>query len=100
MDPERGDAGCRDRTSPRRRQGAFQAGLGGLRADRFEPEEIIDAGDDTFVVRVLIAARGKASEAQLDARMYQVMRFKDDMLFRLNWYSTRDEALEAADLKE
>jgi ketosteroid isomerase-like protein len=66
----------------------------------FEPEEIIDAGDDTFVVRLYIAARGKASEARVDARMYQVLRFKDDMLFRLNWYATRAEALETVGLSE
>jgi hypothetical protein len=47
-----------------------------------------------------IAAQGKASEAQVEARMFQVMRFKDDMLFRLNWYATRAEALEVVGLSE
>jgi ketosteroid isomerase-like protein len=66
----------------------------------FEPEEIIDAGDDTFIVRVDISARGKGSKAHVENRVYQVIRFRDDMAFRLNAYATRDEALEAAGLEE
>jgi ketosteroid isomerase-like protein len=66
----------------------------------FEPEEIIDAGDETFVIRLYMSARGKGSKVQVENRMYQVVRFRDDMLVRLNWYRTREEALEAAGLLE
>jgi ketosteroid isomerase-like protein len=66
----------------------------------FEPEEIIDAGDDTFIVRLYISARGKGSEVEVENRVYQVMRYRADMLVRLNWYSTREEALEVAGISE
>jgi hypothetical protein len=39
-------------------------------------------------------------QAKVESLVYQVMRYRDDMLVRLNWYSTQDEALEAAGLKE
>jgi hypothetical protein len=66
----------------------------------FEPEEIIDAGGDTFIIRLYISARGKGSEVEVENRVYQVMRYRDDMLVELNWYSTRDEALEVARISE
>jgi ketosteroid isomerase-like protein len=65
----------------------------------FEPEEIIDAGDDV-VVQQHITARGKASRVDVDSRVYQVVRYRDDMLAQLSWYATRAEALKAVGLEE
>jgi hypothetical protein len=45
-------------------------------------------------------AQGKSSQVKVESRVYQVMRYRDDMLVRLKWYSTRGEALEAAGLSQ
>jgi ketosteroid isomerase-like protein len=66
----------------------------------FEPEEIIDAGDETFVVCLYISARGKISEAAVENRVYQIVKYRDNMAVRLNYYATRDEALAAAGLSK
>jgi hypothetical protein len=42
----------------------------------------------------------QGSQVKVESRVYQVMRYRDDMLVRLKWYSTRGEALEAAGLSQ
>jgi len=62
-------------------------------------EEIIDAGD-----RVVHSAhwrgRGRGSGIKVDARYYEVYTLRNGKIIRVNEYTERAEALEAAGLSE
>src|SRR3954452_14749517 len=62
-------------------------------------EEIIDAGD-----RVILSARhrgrGRGSGIEIDARYYEVYSLSRGKIVRVDEYTERDEALEAAGLSE
>jgi len=66
---------------------------------RLEPKEFIDAGD-----RVLggftLSGRGKQSGIKTSWTMWQVWTLKDGMFVHGQGFTTRDEALEAAGLRE
>ena len=66
---------------------------------RVEPEEYMDAGDRVFVVaRNRGTARGSGME--VDQRFAFVWTVRDGKLARLEVYTDRAEALEAAGLRE
>jgi ketosteroid isomerase-like protein len=65
----------------------------------FEAEEAIDAGD-AVVIRLHQWGRGKDTGAQVDSRTWQVFTFRDGKVVHCRGYATRDEALEAAGLRE
>jgi ketosteroid isomerase-like protein len=70
--------------------------------ERLEPEleEIID-GDDHVVTAVRMSGRGRGSGAEVDMRVFQVWQFREGKLLRLTGgYRDRDEALEAAGLRD
>ena len=66
---------------------------------RLEPNEFIDAGD-----RVLggftLRGRGKQSGVETNLTMWQVWTLKDGLFVHGQAFTTRDEALEAAGLRE
>jgi uncharacterized protein len=69
---------------------------------RFEPEEILDAGDQV-VALVRMVARGRASGAQVDARLahlYELREGRGMRVLRVRTFFDRERALEAAGLRE
>jgi ketosteroid isomerase-like protein len=69
---------------------------------RFEPERILDAGEQV-VALVRMAARGRASGAQVDARLAHVYELREGRgmrVLRVRTFFDRERALEAAGLSE
>ena len=62
-----------------------------------EPEQFIDAGDSVVVV-VRMKAKGAGSGLELDRQDAQVYRFRDNKIVRLDYYNSKDQALEAVGL--
>ena len=69
---------------------------------RFEPVEVIDAGDDTVITVMRISGRpkGTSAEAELTLSVAGVSTIRDGKIARGREYWTREEALEAAGLSE
>ena len=61
------------------------------------PEEFVDGGDHV-VVTVRLRGRGRGSGVQIDARFYDVYTLRDGRIVRMDQFSERSEALEAAGL--
>jgi ketosteroid isomerase-like protein len=61
----------------------------------FEPEEFIDAGDAVIVV-IRMQAKGMGSGVELDRWDAILYRFRDDRIARLDYYNSKEQALEAA----
>jgi len=66
---------------------------------RFEISDVI-GHDDQLVYRHTIRGRGKQSGAETSWDVWQVVRFRDGKAVRAHAYTTREEALEAAGLRE
>ena len=66
---------------------------------QIEAGEIIDAGDKV-VVAIRISGRGRGSGIDVEANWFHVVTARDDKAVRVEWYASRDEALEAAGLRE
>ena len=62
-------------------------------------EEFIDAGDRVFV-SALFRGRGRGSGATVEAYFYGVYALRNGKIVRMDEYTERAEALEAAGLKE
>jgi ketosteroid isomerase-like protein len=62
-------------------------------------EEIIDAGDQVVVV-AHHEGRGQGSGIEVDARFYEVYTLREGKVSRVDEYTEREEALEAAGLSE
>jgi ketosteroid isomerase-like protein len=62
-------------------------------------EEIIDAGDQAVVV-AHHRGRGRASGVDVDTRFYEVYTLREGKVCRVDEYTERAEALEAAGLSE
>ena len=68
---------------------------------RFEPVEVIDAGDDTVIAVMRISGRPKGTSAEaLTLSVAGVNTIRDGKIARSPEYWTREEALEAAGLSE
>jgi ketosteroid isomerase-like protein len=68
---------------------------------RFEPVEVIDAGDDTVIAVTRISGRPKGTSAEaLTLSVAGVNTIRDGKIARSREYWTREEALEAAGLSE
>jgi len=63
------------------------------------PEEFADMGD-RVVATVRFRARGRRSGIEVDARLYDVFTLRDGRIVRMDQYTERSEALEAAGLRE
>ena len=66
---------------------------------RYEPEELIDAGDHVISVDHE-RGRGRASGVDVELTQYAVWTIREDKVVRGVWFPARDEALEAAGLSE
>jgi uncharacterized protein len=62
-------------------------------------EEFLDAGE-RVVVTVHFAGRGRGSGIDVDVRLYEVWTFRDGKVVRMDEFTGRTEALEAAGLSE
>jgi ketosteroid isomerase-like protein len=62
-------------------------------------EEIIDAGDQVVAV-AYHQGRGRTSGVNVDTRFYEVYTLRDGKVLRVDEYTEREEALEAAGLSE
>ena len=63
------------------------------------PEEYIDAGDHVLAT-IHWSGRGRGSGLQVDIRTYNVYALRDGKVIRLDEFTERSEALEAAGLSE
>jgi ketosteroid isomerase-like protein len=66
---------------------------------RIEPEEMLQVGDG-IVSLLHITGTGKGSGIDIDQRVYQVVRLRDQLIVRVDEFYDRSEALEAAGLSE
>jgi ketosteroid isomerase-like protein len=67
---------------------------------RQEPVEQIDAGDDKVIAVFRVSGRAKLSGVETDLTYATLYTFRDGKIERGREYWTRDEALEAAGLRE
>jgi ketosteroid isomerase-like protein len=65
-----------------------------------EVEEIEASDDGRVFLGVFVTARGRGSGVETEAHAWQVCWFADGKIARRQIYLTRDEALEAAGLRE
>ncbi len=63
------------------------------------PEEFVDSGD-RVVVTVRLQGRGRGSGVQIDARFYDVYTLRDGKIVRMDQFTERSHALEAAGVAE
>jgi len=64
-----------------------------------EPEELFAAGDSVVAVFTMVA-QGKGSGIETRRRNATVSKIRDDLVTRIDYYTTKQEALEAAGLPE
>ena len=78
---------------------AMQHWLEDFDAYSYEPQEILDCGDDVLVVS-REQGRGAASGVTVSADSYQLFTFRGGKIVRFRGFSDRASALEAAGLRE
>ena len=88
---------------PTQGHGAVRASLARWKAewDDYEmlPEEFVDRGD-RVVVTVRLGGRGRGSGVEIDARFYDVYTLRDSKIVRMDQFTERSQALEAAGLPQ
>jgi ketosteroid isomerase-like protein len=88
---------------PTEGHGAVRASLARWKAEWHDykviPEEYVDRGD-SVVVTVLLKGRGRGSGVEIDARFYDVYTLRDGKIIRMDQFTERGQALEAAGLAE
>jgi ketosteroid isomerase-like protein len=62
-------------------------------------QELIDAGQRVIAL-VITRGRGRSSGIDTEIRQYGVWTIRDDKIVRVDWFYSREEALEAAGLSE
>jgi ketosteroid isomerase-like protein len=69
--------------------------------ERVEPDlrDLLDAGEDVVSIEIT-RGRGRASRIEVELEQYGVWTIRDAKIVRVKWFTTRDEALEAAGLSE
>ena len=67
---------------------------------RTEPTELIEAGEDRMIAVMRISGRAKLSGVEVDLTFAVVYTLRDGRVARGREYWTRDQALEAAGLRE
>jgi ketosteroid isomerase-like protein len=65
-----------------------------------EPVEVIDAGEDNVIAVIRISGRAKQSGVEADLTYAALYTFRDGKVARGREYWTREDALEAAGLRE
>ena len=66
---------------------------------RWEPQEFIDLGH-AVVVRTRVVATGRGSQVSTETDETDLFWFRDDLIVRLEGFATKEQALEAAGLRE
>jgi ketosteroid isomerase-like protein len=66
---------------------------------RIEAEEFIDAGEKV-IVAFTMSGRGSGSGVDVEANWFHVVTARDNRAVRIEWYATREAALQAAGLRE
>jgi ketosteroid isomerase-like protein len=67
---------------------------------RAEPVELIEAGEDKVIAVVRVSGRAKLSGVETDLTYAELWTFRDGKVACGRQYWTRDQALEAAGLRE
>jgi ketosteroid isomerase-like protein len=80
-------------------KGRMMAMLDVMEEPQVEAEEFIDAGDKV-VVAIHLSGRGSGSGIDVEANWFHVATPRDDKVVRIEWYASREGALEAAGLRE
>lgn len=65
----------------------------------YEPEEIVEAGADRYVVLARLRGRGKASGVETDVRFAHLWTVREGRAIRMRAFLDRAEALRAAGLE-
>jgi ketosteroid isomerase-like protein len=79
---------------------AFRIWLGTWEDYRQELTELVDAGAEDVVVIVRERGRGKGSGVDVDQPVFAVWTIQDRKAARIRFFPTREDALEAAGLRE
>ncbi len=66
----------------------------------YEITELIEAGDDRIVMGAARDVRGRTSGVEVKLEPWGVISFRGGRIVRIEWFSDRSEALEAAGLRE
>jgi ketosteroid isomerase-like protein len=66
----------------------------------YEITELIEAGSDRTVMGSTRDVRGKTSGVEVKQEIWGVFTFRSGRIVRIEWFSDRSEALEAAGLRE
>ena len=84
---------------PSRGHDAVRASLAHWKADwddyEVMPQELVDMGDRVLAT-VRLRGRGRGSGVEIDARFYDVYTLRDGRIVRMDQFTERSEALEAA----
>jgi ketosteroid isomerase-like protein len=67
---------------------------------RLEPVEFIDVDDERVITVFRIRVRGKASEVPVEAQPAYLLAIRNGKIIRMRAYLQREQALEAAGLRE
>ncbi len=78
----------------------FQATVEPWESVDAEVEEVAEAGDDRVLLGGVMTARGKASGVETQLRGWMVLWVRNGKITRRQVFRVRDEALEAAGLRE
>lgn len=88
---------------PTEGHGAVRASLARWKAEwhdyKVMPEEYVDKGD-SVVVTVLLRGRGRGSGVEIDARFYDVYTLRDGKIVRMDQFTERSQAIQAAELPD
>ena len=80
-------------------RGRMMAMLDVMEEPQIEAEEIIDAGQKV-VIAIRISGRGRGGGIDVEAHWFHVITQRDNKAARIEWHRSREEALEAAGLRE
>jgi ketosteroid isomerase-like protein len=69
-------------------------------SDALQPEEYIDAGDGRVLLVARASARGQGSGVDVELRVGIMWTIRDGKTVRIDYFSSPDDALRAAGLKE
>ena len=64
------------------------------------PLEITATGDDLILAHLRFTGQGRGSGAVTDLEWHIVYRFRDGLIWRADYFATREQAVEAAGLSE
>jgi ketosteroid isomerase-like protein len=67
---------------------------------RYEIVEATEMTDDGVLLKLHVAARGRSSDAGIEGDRWEAMTVRDGRITRYAYRTTRDEALQAAGLRE